>query len=62
MTILNGQGGFSGKPKKVLLTVVNNMQVKRLEEAIYAVDPGAFTIFGSAMNVLGHRFSKRKVY
>jgi uncharacterized membrane-anchored protein YitT (DUF2179 family) len=62
VTILNGQGGFSGKPKKVLLTVVNNMQVKRLEEAIYAVDPGAFTIFGSAMNVLGNRFSKRKVY
>lgn len=62
VTMLDGQGAFSGNPKKVLLTVVNNMQVKRLEETIYAEDPKAFTIFGSAMNVLGHRFSKRKVY
>lgn len=61
-TYLNGQGAFSGEPKKVLLTVVNNVQVKQLEEAIYSVDPAAFTIFGNAMNVLGHRFSKRKMY
>lgn len=61
-TYLNGQGAFSGVPKKVLLTVVNNVQVKQLEEAIYSVDPKAFTIFGNAMNVLGHRFSKRKIY
>ncbi|BBD09628.1 YitT family protein [Desulfovibrio ferrophilus] len=62
VTYLHGQGAYSGNSKKVLLTVVNNMQVKRLEETVYNVDPEAFTIFGNAMNVLGNRFSKRKTY
>lgn len=61
-TYLHGRGAYSGSRKKVLLTAINNMQVKRLEEAVYAVDPNAFTIIGSALNVLGHRFSRRKVY
>ena len=61
-TFLNGEGAYSGKNKKVLLAVINNIQVKRLEEIIYTVDPEAFTIFGNALNVLGHRFSRRKVY
>ncbi|MBU1003232.1 MAG: YitT family protein [Proteobacteria bacterium] len=62
VTFLHGEGAFSGAPKKVLLTVVNNMQVKRLEETVYGIDPQAFTIFGNTMNVLGYRFSKRKKY
>ncbi|WP_461209631.1 YitT family protein [Desulfocurvus sp. DL9XJH121] len=62
VTLLNGEGAYSGKQKKVLLTVVNNIQVKRLEETIYTIDPQAFTIIGNALNVLGHRFSHRKVY
>ncbi len=61
-TYLEGRGAYSGKEKQVLLTAINNVQVKRLEEAVYAVDPQAFTIIGSALNVLGHRFSRRKVY
>lgn len=61
-TYLHGRGAYSGTEKQVLLTAINNIQVKRLEEAVYAVDPNAFTIIGSALNVLGHRFSRRKVY
>lgn len=61
-TFLEGRGAYSGAPKRVLLTAINNVQVKRLEEAVYGVDPNAFTIIGSALNVLGHRFSRRKVY
>lgn len=62
VTLLNGEGAWSGTQKKILLTVVNNIQVKRLEETIYTIDPEAFTIIGNALNVLGHRFSRRKVY
>jgi len=62
VTYLNGQGAFTGRPKKILLTVVNNIQLKRLEEAVYSIDPAAFTIVGNTFNVLGRRFSRRKVY
>ncbi len=61
-TYLDGTGAYTGEPKKVLLTVVNNLQLKRLEEAVYTIDPNAFTIIGNTFNVLGKRFSRRKVY
>lgn len=62
VTYLEGTGGYSGKAKRVLLTVVYNLQVKRLEEAVYTIDPDAFTIIENPQNVLGHKFSKRKKY
>jgi len=61
-TYLDGTGAYTGEPKKVLLTVVNNIQLKRLEEAVYTIDPNAFTIIGNTFNVLGKRFSRRKIY
>ncbi len=62
VTLLNGQGAYSGKEKKIILTAVYNIQIKRLEELVYTLDPKAFTIIGNALNVLGYKFSKRKVY
>jgi uncharacterized membrane-anchored protein YitT (DUF2179 family) len=62
VTLLHGQGAYSGQAKEVMLTVINNIQLKRLEEIIYRIDPKAFTIVGSTFNVLGEGFSKRKQY
>lgn len=62
VTFLTGEGAYTGKPKKIILTVVNNIQMKRLEEVIFTIDPNAFTIVGNTFNVLGKRFSQRKVY
>jgi uncharacterized membrane-anchored protein YitT (DUF2179 family) len=61
-TFLNGEGSFTGKPKKIVLTVVNNYQLKRLEEAVFRIDPEAFVITENTFNVLGKGFSQRKVY
>ena len=61
-TLLNGKGAFTGNQKQVILTVVNNFQLKRLEETIFTIDPQAFMITGNTFNVLGKGFSQRKVY
>ncbi len=61
-TVLDGHGGWSGEPRKVVLTVLNNLELKRLEELVYGIDPDAFTIMGSGFHVLGQGFSERKVY
>lgn len=61
-TLFYGRGAFTGKKKSILLTVVNNLQVKRLEEIVYTIDPDAFTIFGNTLSVLGKGFSARKRY
>lgn len=62
VTFLNGSGAYTGREKKIILTVVNNYQLKRLEEAALSIDPDAFIITENTFNVLGLGFSKRKVY
>jgi uncharacterized membrane-anchored protein YitT (DUF2179 family) len=61
-TYLHGSGVYTGKGKKIILTVVNNYQLKRLEEAVFSCDPHAFLISENTFNVLGKGFSKRKIY
>lgn len=62
VTFLNGSGAYTGKAKKVILTVVHNYQLKRVEEVALSIDPEAFIITENTFNVLGRGFSRRKVY
>lgn len=62
VTFLNGSGGYTGREKKIILTVIHNYQLKRVEEAVLSIDPEAFIITENTFNVLGRGFSKRKVY
>jgi uncharacterized membrane-anchored protein YitT (DUF2179 family) len=61
-TLLHGQGAFTRQEREVLLTVVHNIQLKRLEELVYTVDPQAFLIIENTHLVLGKGFSQRKQY
>jgi len=61
-TFISGVGAFSKQPRKIILTVVHNHQLKRLEEIIFTSDPDAFMITENTFNVLGKGFSKRKIY
>jgi uncharacterized membrane-anchored protein YitT (DUF2179 family) len=62
VTFLNGSGAYTGRVKQVILTVVHNYQLRRLEEAALSIDPEAFIITENTFNVLGRGFSRRKVY
>jgi uncharacterized membrane-anchored protein YitT (DUF2179 family) len=44
------------------MTVLNNFELKRLEEMVFDIDPEAFVIIERTYNVLGRGFSHRKVY
>jgi uncharacterized membrane-anchored protein YitT (DUF2179 family) len=61
-TLLDGRGAYTNQKKNVLLTVVNNFQLKRLEELVFNIDPQAFVIMENTFNVLGRGFSDRKTY
>jgi uncharacterized membrane-anchored protein YitT (DUF2179 family) len=61
-TLLEGRGAYTGNKKEVLLTVINNFQLKRLEELVFNIDDQAFVILENTMNVIGRGFSKRKTY
>ncbi len=62
VTYLDGKGAYSGRKKTIILTVVHNYQLKRLESIAFQHDPSAFMITENTFNVLGKGFSKRKVY
>ncbi len=61
-TFLQGTGTYTGQAKKIILTVVHNFQLKRLEETVFNHDPDAFVITENTFNVYGKGFSRRKVY
>lgn len=61
-TFIKGRGAFSGADKDILMTVINNIQLKRLEELVFTQDPYALFIVENTFNVLGASFSRRKIY
>jgi uncharacterized membrane-anchored protein YitT (DUF2179 family) len=61
-TFLRGFGAYSRQEKNVLMTVVNNVQLKKLEEITFSHDENALFIVENTFSVLGSSFSKRKIY
>ncbi len=61
-TIIGARGAYTGKDKQMLMTITNNLQVKRLEEKVFTIDPNALFIVENSFNVIGSGFGKRKIY
>jgi len=61
-TFLKAQGAYSGREKTVLMTIVNSMSLKRVEEVVFTIDDSALFIVENTLGVVGSRFSRRKVY
>lgn len=56
-TYLEGQGVYSGKPTKVVLTAVKKHQIADLKRLVVEIDKDAFIIVQEAHQVLGDGFS-----
>ena len=56
-TFLKGEGSYTGKEKKVILTAVKRQQLAELKGLVVAIDPDAFVIVQEAHQVLGDGFS-----
>lgn len=61
-TFLPAVGAYHRREKTVLMIVINNIQLKRLEEIVFTNDPYSMFIVENTFNVLGSTFSKRKIY
>lgn len=58
VTYLYGQGYYSQKDTKVVLTAVKKNQLSELKELVVRVDPDAFIIVQEAHQVLGDGFAR----
>jgi uncharacterized membrane-anchored protein YitT (DUF2179 family) len=61
-TIIKAEGAYSGKERNMLMTITNNVQLKRLEEVVFTIDADAMFIVENTFNVIGSTFGKRKLY
>lgn len=61
-TFLKGFGAYSKQESNVLMTVVNNVQLKKLEEITFTHDENALFIVENTFSVIGASFSRRKIY
>lgn len=57
-TYLHGEGTFSHRQTKVVLTAVKRRQVAELKQLVVETDPNAFIIVQEAHQVLGDGFSR----
>jgi uncharacterized membrane-anchored protein YitT (DUF2179 family) len=55
VTVLKGQGGYSGKEEQVLYTVIAFRELPRLKRLIRQLDPDAFVVVNDTLEVMGHR-------
>lgn len=56
VTILRGEGGYSGSERILLFTAVNRRQVATLRQIVSEADPDAFVVISPSNEVLGEGF------
>lgn len=57
-TMIRSKGVYSGTDREILLSVTNNVALKRLETIVFAIDPGALFIVENTFYVSGGQFKK----
>ena len=62
VTVLHGEGGYSREQEQVLLSVITNRQLPRLEKLAHSIDPTCFLIVSHVTEVSGRGFSLDKDY
>lgn len=62
VTVLNGEGGYLHQPSMVLLSVISNRELPRIERLVHTIDPTCFMIVSHVTEVSGRGFSLDKQY
>ena len=59
VTLLYGEGGYTGEEKKVLYSVVTRLEVNKLKETVLDIDESAFVTINAVHDIVGGRFKKK---
>ena len=60
VTLLHGEGGYLREPKEVILSIVSNPELPKIERLARDIDPDCFMIVSSVTEVWGRGFSTSK--
>jgi len=59
VTIIKGQGGYTGRDEKILYTVISFRELPQLKQLIRGVDPNAFVVVTDTLEVMGRRIGNQ---
>ena len=62
VTMLYGEGGYMQDKKEIVMSIISNRELNRLEKLVHSVDPESFLIISSVKEVSGRGFSMGKKY
>lgn len=58
VTILRGEGAWSGREKRMLMVAFKQREIVQIKEAVHTIDPAAFLVVVDAREVLGEGFGE----
>ena len=59
VTIISGQGGYTGREMQILYTVITFRELSRLKQLVRAIDPDTFLVVTDTLEVMGHRIGNQ---
>ena len=62
VTMLDGEGGYARQPLQMIMSVVSNRELPRLEQIIHGIDPESFMVVSRVSEVRGRGFTLSKRY
>jgi uncharacterized membrane-anchored protein YitT (DUF2179 family) len=62
VTILHGQGAYSGESKQVLYSVITRLEIAKLKTIIKEIDESAFVTINEVHDVMGGKVKKRAIH
>ena len=62
VTLLNGESGYMKNDMQMILSVVSNHELVKLQKLVRMIDPDCFMIVNRVSEVWGRGFSREKKY
>ena len=62
VTLLHGRGGYLGNETELVLTVISNRELVKVERLVHQIDPECFVVVSRVSEVRGRGFSLSKQY
>jgi len=59
VTILKGQGGYTGRDIRILYTVIAMKELPRLKDLVRRIDPEVFVVVSNTLEVMGTRIGNQ---
>ena len=62
VTLLHGEGGYLHEEMKLVLSVISNRELIKVEKLVHEIDPECFMVVSRVSEVRGRGFSMNKHY